>query len=267
MPPLVELLPSGTTSSGATWTYTTAPPPNAHSNPLPAVPPGPASRRRKSRPTRTAASNALTSIADISSDAYSHPGADDGAGGMKPPGQSRKDEKLQKHLLEFEKDNSRDVVIPIPKTTNSNKARTRTIPPTSTPVTRRILSSQKSLPNHLSDELSLLTHHASNPPPTHPAHLSASMRSSRRDPPPPILDHPAQVTTTPGWVVLSGCSYGLPLSHPAARADPSNKPQRVFCEICGYWGRYRCIKCGARYCDLECKAGHEETRCQRFWVQ
>ncbi|KAI5797864.1 hypothetical protein DFH27DRAFT_624728 [Peziza echinospora] len=218
--PRIEVLPSGPATSGATWAYTTAPPPLAHTTAIiptaPGAPPG----------------------------------------NTKSTWSTRKDDKLQKHLLEFEKDNARDVVIPVPKATNTGRAR----PSGGTPTTRKILASQKTLTNHLSDEEAFLLqqqqqHGSISLAHIHPAHLSAGLRASRRDPPPPITDDAP---------VLGG--WGLPLSHAAARADPPARPPRVFCEICGYWGKYRCLRCGARYCALECKETHEETRCQRFWV-
>ena len=59
-----------------------------------------------------------------------------------------------------------------------------------------------------------------------------------------------------------------PLSYNAARAAPttSTAPPRQFCEICGYWGRARCMKCGVRVCGLECKTQHDETRCAKFYA-
>ena len=59
-----------------------------------------------------------------------------------------------------------------------------------------------------------------------------------------------------------------PLSYSAAAAQPSQStiPPRKFCEMCGYWGRARCMKCGVRVCGLVCKESHDETGCQRFWV-
>lgn len=58
-----------------------------------------------------------------------------------------------------------------------------------------------------------------------------------------------------------------PLSYSAARSapPPSTGPKkRVFCEICGYWGRVKCMKCGARVCGFECQTAHDESRCVRF---
>lgn len=33
---------------------------------------------------------------------------------------------------------------------------------------------------------------------------------------------------------------------------------RRFCEVCGYWGRVRCVACGTRCCALECLGVHKE---------
>ncbi|KDQ15882.1 hypothetical protein BOTBODRAFT_274832 [Botryobasidium botryosum FD-172 SS1] len=48
-----------------------------------------------------------------------------------------------------------------------------------------------------------------------------------------------------------------------AAAPPSIVPPRAFCSVCGYWGHYRCQKCGLSYCDRSCEATHNETRCER----
>ncbi|KAJ9647176.1 hypothetical protein H2201_003398 [Coniosporium apollinis] len=59
-----------------------------------------------------------------------------------------------------------------------------------------------------------------------------------------------------------------PLSYSAARAGPpapGGPPQRHFCEMCGYWGRVKCMACGTRVCGLGCKKEHEGSgRCVRF---
>ena len=58
------------------------------------------------------------------------------------------------------------------------------------------------------------------------------------------------------------------LSYSASRAAPSTStaPPRRFCEMCGYWGRAKCMKCGARVCGIECRDAHEETRCLKFYA-
>ena len=58
-----------------------------------------------------------------------------------------------------------------------------------------------------------------------------------------------------------------PLSYNAARAFPPDTnapPQRKFCEMCGYWGRVKCLKCGARVCGLDCKDAHDQDCRKRF---
>jgi len=59
-----------------------------------------------------------------------------------------------------------------------------------------------------------------------------------------------------------------PLSYSSSRAAPSTStaPPRRFCEMCGYWGRAKCMKCGARVCGIECRDAHEETRCLKFYA-
>ncbi|KAI1804164.1 hypothetical protein F4811DRAFT_521783 [Daldinia bambusicola] len=63
-----------------------------------------------------------------------------------------------------------------------------------------------------------------------------------------------------------------PLSYTEARgrwtADDEGAgrryPARVFCEVCGYWGRVRCMRCGARVCALECLETHREECVTRY---
>ncbi|KAF2814116.1 uncharacterized protein BDZ99DRAFT_231638 [Mytilinidion resinicola] len=58
-----------------------------------------------------------------------------------------------------------------------------------------------------------------------------------------------------------------PLPYAAARVGPPGAgapPQRLFCDTCGYWGRVKCLKCGARVCGLECKGKHDQSMCTRF---
>ncbi|KAL1898089.1 hypothetical protein Cpir12675_002037 [Ceratocystis pirilliformis] len=41
-------------------------------------------------------------------------------------------------------------------------------------------------------------------------------------------------------------------------------PIRVFCGICGYWGKVRCVKCGIRVCALDCLNVHREECITRY---
>ena len=68
--------------------------------------------------------------------------------------------------------------------------------------------------------------------------------------------------------ILEDLTRALPLSYAASRAGPSTlgRPPRSFCEICGYWGRVKCLKCGAKVCGLDCKVAHDESRCLKFYA-
>lgn len=68
--------------------------------------------------------------------------------------------------------------------------------------------------------------------------------------------------SAPSESVLETLISGPPLSYNGARTAPSTgRPQRHFCEICGYWGTIKCMKCGVRVCGLECKDVHADGRC------
>lgn len=59
-----------------------------------------------------------------------------------------------------------------------------------------------------------------------------------------------------------------PLSYMEARGswteEDRRKPVRTFCEVCGYWGRVRCTRCGGRVCALECLGVHQEDCFTRY---
>ncbi|KAG8165418.1 hypothetical protein KVR01_005693 [Diaporthe batatas] len=59
-----------------------------------------------------------------------------------------------------------------------------------------------------------------------------------------------------------------PLNYNQARGewadDDRRYPARQFCEVCGYWGRVRCIKCGTRVCALDCLDVHREECVTRY---
>lgn len=60
-----------------------------------------------------------------------------------------------------------------------------------------------------------------------------------------------------------------PLTYNEARSAPppaGAPPPRKFCEICGYWGRVRCMKCGNWTCSVLCKDAHDEHKCLKFYA-
>lgn len=123
---------------------------------------------------------------------------------------------------------------------------------TSTQNVRRILLSQKTFVNHLADEEAL------NP-------TYRSRRASTAD---PAAGDEMDVDREDAGECAAGELEGgrSPLGYARAVSRPSRRPSRTFCEICGYWGNYRCGKCGARYCGLECGGVHAETKCQKFYA-
>lgn len=49
-------------------------------------------------------------------------------------------------------------------------------------------------------------------------------------------------------------------------AGPSKLPMRHFCSVCGYLGKYSCVRCGSRFCSIRCNENHKETRCLQFSI-
>ncbi|KWU45164.1 hypothetical protein RHOSPDRAFT_33106 [Rhodotorula sp. JG-1b] len=52
-------------------------------------------------------------------------------------------------------------------------------------------------------------------------------------------------------------------SYLTAAAPPSQRPPMPLCSVCGYKGKYTCLRCGLRYCDIGCRQTHDESRCER----
>ena len=105
-------------------------------------------------------------------------------------------------------------------------------------------------------------------PQTGTARTAGILGSRARD---PLDDEPllkSQVPVAPPEEVMEALLSAPPLSYNAARSapPPSGRPQRQFCEICGYWGTVKCMKCGARVCGLECKGTHDDGRCLKFYA-
>lgn len=48
-----------------------------------------------------------------------------------------------------------------------------------------------------------------------------------------------------------------------AVAPPPRYPTRPLCQVCGYWGDYKCLKCGQPYCTIACREVHNDTGCER----
>ncbi|KAI4162331.1 MAG: hypothetical protein LQ342_004045 [Letrouitia transgressa] len=169
-----------------------------------------------------------------------------------------------------------------------------------TPNVRRILMSQKTFANHLADEEAAIAAQAAQATSMQPvrtlaptnvnssheerrssrATVESSTASNKLETQPnistissvgePRSEDPllkTYVPQAPSPAVIEALLAGPPLSYNAARSlPPAGKPQRRFCEICGYWGTIKCLKCGARVCGLECKTAHDEGRCLKFYA-
>ncbi|KAI4203400.1 MAG: hypothetical protein LQ350_001921 [Teloschistes chrysophthalmus] len=213
---------------------------------------------------------------------------------------TRQQNAILRHLADLDKDHHRDVQIPVPARFKE-KACTKT---KTTSNVRRILTSQKTFANHLADEEAAIAsqdQHQATPVPSRTSapivsrKASVGRRSSTAAQEPSSAGNPqSRNTRTPGApsvlevsndpesqnpllrsyipempseAVMEALLAGPPLSYNAARSAPSaGKPQRHFCEICGYWGTIKCLKCGARVCGLECKNTHDEGRCLKFYA-
>ncbi|KAF2144663.1 uncharacterized protein K452DRAFT_316610 [Aplosporella prunicola CBS 121167] len=108
--------------------------------------------------------------------------------------------------------------------------------------------------------------------PAAPPGTSSTTTDNEPEPDTPLLARPAHLPLAPPSAHTLRTQLSLPaLPYAAARAQPPATgagpppPRRRFCDICGYWGRVACLRCGAaRVCGLECKRAHDETACLRF---
>ncbi|KAF3055595.1 HIT finger domain-containing protein [Daldinia childiae] len=115
---------------------------------------------------------------------------------------------------------------------------------------------QDNLPSSSSSSSLLTPYSRPGQPPTHP-----------QDDDPLLV---SRVPALPTEAELRTLVSAPPLNYAEARgrwtvADDGRKyPARVFCEVCGYWGRVRCMRCGVRVCALECLETHREECVSRY---
>ncbi|KAB5580034.1 hypothetical protein GE09DRAFT_423224 [Coniochaeta sp. 2T2.1] len=108
-----------------------------------------------------------------------------------------------------------------------------------------------SLPQSYPPDSALLPAYNRPPPIPHPGDTDPLLMS--RTVPFPSDDELRELMTAP------------PLSYLAARATVDRAPEhRKFCEVCGYWGRVKCGKCGGRVCALDCLETHREECLRRY---
>ncbi|KAM0248098.1 hypothetical protein ACHAP5_003679 [Fusarium lateritium] len=209
---------------------------------------------------------------------------------------ARQDNKIRKEVEALDKDGGKDNTIPLP--VKSGRAQGK-----HTPNVRKIFQSQKTFANHLDDFLAMQALAESNPALSRSNTSGANNKrssTSRKDTPstskppqdediamadvdlPPVLP----VSSGPSQPSLPGDNDPLlvsrvpeipsdqelrkllahpPLSYGDATGNWDTKyPVRSFCEVCGYWGRVRCMKCGTRVCALDCLEAHKEECVTRY---
>ena len=181
---------------------------------------------------------------------------------------ARQQTAVQRRLQELDRDApARDVTIPRDKAGGVGK----------TQGTRRILGSAKTWRNWLDDEEAMLGGQvqgvkgaaaAAAAAPAVAAVPADAEDVQMADNPPetdPLLRVDTLASVSPRQI--EALLSVPPLSYNAARAAPPDDtapPPRHFCEICGYWGRVRCLKCGSRICGLDCKTVHDAECSRRF---
>ncbi|KAI0018312.1 hypothetical protein F4780DRAFT_526486 [Xylariomycetidae sp. FL0641] len=290
---IIELASARTTSAPG-WAYV----PDAGGPPAQSVASTAGGNRKRGR---AAAAPAALSSADVS---------------------ARQELKTRRELDVLDRDNARDVSIPVPTTKQQQQQqRSRTAAAKNTPNVRRILQSQKTFANHLDDFEALGREaggaaaaaaardtpqgggsskraratstvapqpqpqvKAEDEPMPDAAATAAEPHAPTRVPPPPpphpLDDSPllaSRVPPAPTADELAALLRAPPLTYVEVRALSSSSsaggggkaggggyPPRAFCAVCGYWGRVRCLKCGARACALDCLETHREECVGRF---
>ncbi|KAF2278315.1 uncharacterized protein EI97DRAFT_456734 [Westerdykella ornata] len=196
---------------------------------------------------------------------------------------ARQQTAIARRIAELSRDNDPKQVIAIPWKGAAAK----------TQNTRRILQYQRQIKHWLDDEEALLQQ---APPPRAPAATGRAAALRRRStlasiPPTPAEATTAEATPAPtAYAPQPNPELDSILSVEKSRPAPLNPaeleallsappllygeshatlgaggpPQRRFCDNCGYWGKIKCLKCGARICGLECKDAHEATRCLKW---
>ncbi|KAH8815007.1 hypothetical protein F5884DRAFT_160081 [Xylogone sp. PMI_703] len=229
--------------------------------------------------------------------------------------------KILREIAALDRENHRDVSIPVPVRHRDNAGRVSH--GKVTPNVRKILQSQKTFANYLDDyealnvpSSSIPTPSQATPPPGGPASSNTKRAYRRKDgrapstptplrnvstppikpetanadvpmadaedsifspgtsvPPPP---HPgdsnpllvSRIPSMPTQEEIEKLLAAPPLSYNEARGplveEDRRKPVQPFCEVCGYWGRIRCIRCGSRVCALDCLQVHQEDCFTRY---
>ena len=215
---------------------------------------------------------------------------------------ARQQREVERKIKELNSDSAKDVQIPIPKKTETTGGSHRA---GKTPGTKKILASGKTFAHYLDDEEAEIARTGRRDGDVEPQAATAQRASktplARRKPqreessvsgspaPPPALlqqQSTSAITDTiiidaesdeadpniaplPSQAEMDALLNAPPLTYNQARSAPppaNAPPPRKFCEICGYWGRAKCMKCGNMTCSVHCKDTHDEHKCLKFYA-
>ncbi|CAG8267460.1 unnamed protein product [Penicillium salamii] len=215
---------------------------------------------------------------------------------------SRQANAIARRVTELDRENARDVSIPIP-VRQAKEAGARGTRAKTTSAVRRILQSQKTFRNHLDDEEAAIALGATPGTVPQNAALAKGPKAARRSETPASTRKRGTGTSTPAETdvetdaeeerkpklikseydndpllrsyappmpsdqLMQRLLAEPPLSYNAAGVKPpaSAPPARHFCCLCGYWGKIRCKSCHLRTCSLDCYKIHEDSRCGAFF--
>lgn len=210
---------------------------------------------------------------------------------------ARQQREIDRKLKELNSDNSKDVQIPIPKKEGAAGGAARAGKTTNT---KKILASGKTFAHYLDDEEAEIARTGRRDGDVEVATPAVQQRASktplaRRKPreessisgsPTPssqpsllpqaiytmdvdIEEEDDSIMPIPSEAEIEALLNAPPLTYNQARSRPppaDAPPPRRFCEVCGYFGRAKCMKCGAMTCSVMCKDTHDEQRCLKFYA-
>lgn len=209
----------------------------------------------------------------------------------------RQQREIERKIKELNSDNSKDVQIPVPKKDSAGGGGGARAGKTTN--TKRILASGKTFVHYLDDEEAEIARtgrrdgdlEVAAPAPQRASKTPVARRKGRDEgslsgSPAPSLLVPSAVAPTeameidaeedvdglpalPSEAEMEALLSAPPLTYNQARSaplPPDAPPPRRFCEVCGYFGRAKCMKCGAMTCSVVCKDTHDEQRCLKFYA-
>ena len=211
---------------------------------------------------------------------------------------ARQQKEIERKLKELNSDNSKDVQIPVPKKEAGGSGAQRA---GKTPNTKKILASGKTFAHYLDDEEAEIARTGRRDGdvevvPTSAAQQRASKtplarrglgnESSMENSPAPAqsssrtiggsqgvavteIDGSDELEPDPSEGEIQALLNAPPLTYNQARSAPppaDAPPPRRFCEVCGYFGRAKCMKCGVMTCSVMCKDAHDDQRCLKFYA-